>query len=177
PLSLHAALPISTVSTLLSNSTPCLAQWVRQPWSGTGRLRSVEISLKILTSEGGGFTSGSTEKQRPWAWPGPWYGSWPMITTSTFSKGVVFRALKQLSRSGKITLPAASSRARKSANFTIYGLSNSPDTSPCQSTLGLIASSKCCAAAVIRLLLGCPEIRPGASCAGTESHPGLRASR
>ena len=28
-------------------------------------------------------TPGGTEKHSPWAWPGPWYGSWPRITTFT----------------------------------------------------------------------------------------------
>jgi hypothetical protein len=31
----------------------------------------------MFTREGGGGTPSFTEKQRPWAWPSPWYGSCP----------------------------------------------------------------------------------------------------
>ena len=48
----------------------------------------------MFRSDGGVGTPSGTEKQRPIAWPAPWYGSWPRITTRTSSKGVSASALK-----------------------------------------------------------------------------------
>ena len=45
-----------------------------------------------MRSDGGGRTPGRTESASPWACPSPWYGSWPMRTTFTRSKGVSARA-------------------------------------------------------------------------------------
>ena len=38
--------------------------------------------------EGGAGVGGRMEKQRPWAWLGLWYGSWPVMTTLTVLSGV-----------------------------------------------------------------------------------------
>ena len=70
-----------TVRTALSSRTPCRAHASRLPCDGRGQPTSVSISLKMFSSEGGGFTPGCTEKHSPWAWPGPWYGSCPRINT------------------------------------------------------------------------------------------------
>jgi len=32
-----------------------------------------------------------TENAKPWAWPGPWYGSCPTMTTEILSNGVTVR--------------------------------------------------------------------------------------
>ena len=48
----------------------------------------------MICSDGGTGTPGFTEKHRPCAWPGPWYGSWPRITTFTASNGVASNAAK-----------------------------------------------------------------------------------
>src|SRR5262249_7005939 len=50
-----------TVSTVLSSKTPCLPQGTRQPLVGSGTPRSACSSLKMLTSDGGGFNPGGTE--------------------------------------------------------------------------------------------------------------------
>lgn len=42
----------------------------------------------MFCSEGGAGVGGRMEKQRPWAWLGPWYGSWPVMTTLTVLRGV-----------------------------------------------------------------------------------------
>ena len=52
------------------------------------------ISLKIFRSDGGSFTPGATENAKPCAWPGPWYGSCPRMTTLTRSSGVNSSARK-----------------------------------------------------------------------------------
>ena len=83
-----------TVKTVLSKNTPCSAHDVKQPWLGIGHLRSLLSSLKILTSEVGAAMPWSTEKHRPCAWFGPWYGSCPNITTRTSWNGVRENALK-----------------------------------------------------------------------------------
>ena len=82
-----------TVSVALSSSTPCPAHRVRLPDVGIGVPRSSCISLNMLTSDGGKGTPSFTEKLSPWAWPGSWYGSWPMMTTFTLSKGHRLKAL------------------------------------------------------------------------------------
>lgn len=43
-------------------------------------------SLYMFMRLGGGGVGGRTEKARPCAWLGPWYGSCPMITTRTSSQ-------------------------------------------------------------------------------------------
>ena len=42
-------------------------------------------SVWMFSSDGGTVLPGRTEKHSPWAWPGPWYGSWPRIITFTDS--------------------------------------------------------------------------------------------
>ena len=70
-----AACAASTVRTVLSRSMPRSAQVCRQPWAGGVRPRSRASSLRMLRRLGGMACPGGTEKARPWAWPGPWYGS------------------------------------------------------------------------------------------------------
>ena len=81
------------VRVALSSNTPCSAQRVKLPVGGASVPISALISLKILTKEGGKGTPSLTEKQSPCACPGPWYGSWPIITTFTLSKGHKLKAL------------------------------------------------------------------------------------
>ena len=47
----------------------------------------------MLINEGGTWIPLGTEKDKPIAWPGSWYGSWPIITTFTSDKGVSLKAL------------------------------------------------------------------------------------
>src|SRR3546814_452939 len=79
----EAACRALTVSVALSSSTPCRDHASRQPWSGGSMPRSSRSSFMMFCSDGGRGTPGRTEKQRPWAWPGPWYGSWPRTSTFT----------------------------------------------------------------------------------------------
>src|SRR5690606_10755932 len=118
------ALPCSTDSTALSSSTPRRAQGSRQPWSGRGSPSSVPISLKMFSSDGGTGTPGSTEKHRPWAWPGPWYGSWPRITTLTWSKGVASNAANRRGPGGYTCTPAALRWRRNADSSRISGRSS-----------------------------------------------------
>src|SRR5690606_35354230 len=118
------ALPCSTLSTALSSSTPRRAQGSRQPWSGRGRPSSCPISLKMLSSDGGTGTPGSTEKHRPWAWPGPWYGSWPRITTLTWSNGVASNAANRRGPGGYTLTPSALRWRRKRESSRISGRSS-----------------------------------------------------
>lgn len=66
---------------------------VRLPVAGGSVPVSAFISLKMLTSEGGKGMPSFTEKHKPCACPGPWYGSCPMITTFTRSNGQRLKAL------------------------------------------------------------------------------------
>lgn len=56
---------------VLRSSTPCSAQRVRLPFLGAEIHRSPCISLNIFISDGGFLTHSSTEKESPWACPGP----------------------------------------------------------------------------------------------------------
>ncbi len=72
------AAPLRTVRQALRRRTPWSAHPVRQPWPGCRQpATSRPSSLYMFTREGGGGTPSFTEKQRPWAWPSPWYGSCP----------------------------------------------------------------------------------------------------
>ena len=95
----------STVKIVLSNKTPCFAQFERSPcWDGE-IFRSELSSLNIFCKEGGILFPISTEKLSPLAWFWPWYGSWPIITTFKSDKLVNLKALKTLHWSGYIVLP------------------------------------------------------------------------
>ena len=51
-----------------------------------GQSKSEALSLKTFRKEGGhGKLSSAILNATPWAWPGPWYGSWPNTTTFTSS--------------------------------------------------------------------------------------------
>lgn len=45
-----------------------------------------------------------TEKQSPWAWLGPWYGSYPIMTTLRESKGVRSKAENNWLYGGKVVV-------------------------------------------------------------------------
>src|SRR5699024_7584985 len=79
----ECALPFSTVSTVFTKRTTCLAQSTKRPWFGRVTPSSFASSMNIFFNEGGGGTPGCTEKLNPCAWFGPWQGSWPKITTFT----------------------------------------------------------------------------------------------
>ena len=119
PISLcDIGLADSTVSDAFSNRTPCRAHFSRLPVPGTGISRSVLSSLNMLNSDGGGCTLSGTEKQRPCAWPGPWYGSWPIITTFTSEKGVQYQNPKQLKKEIRETKHEME-KAAKELNFIL----------------------------------------------------------
>ena len=114
----------STVRVLFSRRTPCFVQRVRSPEFGIGAPTSSWISLKILRSDGGIVTPGWTEKARPLAWPGPWYGSWPIMMTRT-SFRLQAKAEKTCSRGGYMVL-LWYSWCKKWDNWRKYVCSNSP---------------------------------------------------
>ena len=66
-------MPACTVSTVLSSSTPCLAQdsGIRDWVNDKTRQIPLHLALEMLTRDGGVRTPGKTEKQRPCAWSGP----------------------------------------------------------------------------------------------------------
>ena len=59
-----------TVQTVFKSKTPCSAQDFKQPLFGIVQPKSSRSSLKIFKSDGGGGTSGKTEKLKPCACPG-----------------------------------------------------------------------------------------------------------
>ena len=78
----EAGLLARTVRIVLRSKTPCLAQLSKLPFVlEIFTPRSLSISLKIFTSDGGGVMPFGTEKESPCACPLPWYGSWPRMTT------------------------------------------------------------------------------------------------
>ena len=58
----------------------------------------------MFTSDGGGFTPRRTEKHRPCAWPGPWYGSCPRMTTRVSAYGVRCSAWNTSSAGGNTSV-------------------------------------------------------------------------
>src|SRR3954464_15351697 len=60
-----------------------------------------------------GRTSGATENDRPTAWPGVGYGSWPTISTRTSSNGCL-NARSTFSPAGRYVRPSATSARRNS---------------------------------------------------------------
>jgi hypothetical protein len=88
-----------TVKIALSINTHWLAQGVRFPLFEGGIHMSVSSSLYIFFRLGGSF-SHSTEKLSQCAWFGPWYGSWPRMTTLRFERGVRENDSKTLSSGG-----------------------------------------------------------------------------
>ena len=92
PMSLwECASPLRTVNTVFNNRTPSRAQSCRcgevlwQPISSSN-------SWYIFLKDGGNLALGWTENANPCAWLGPWYGSWPKITTLISSNGVKSKA-------------------------------------------------------------------------------------
>src|SRR5450830_853082 len=128
-----AGCPSSTVRQVLSNNTPCCAQRTRLPPgdgnAGNGVPRSRCSSLKILRSDGGKGTPGATEKAKPSAWPRPWYGSCPSMTTRTASGGVSRSA--RSGWGGNTVAPSCSRCCRKFSNCTPAGAVKNPFTSAC----------------------------------------------
>lgn len=96
----EAGSPERTVRTEFKRSTPCSAQSVRSvcflliPMSDSS-------SLNILRRLGCRRDPSGTENESHIAAPGVWYGSWPRITTFTFSKGVMRKARNISFSSGK----------------------------------------------------------------------------
>jgi hypothetical protein len=82
-----AGCPSSTVRQVLSKRTPFCAHFTRLPpgcgRAGKGVPRSRCSSLKILRSDGGKRHTWRHGKRQPSAWPRPWYGSCPRMTTRT----------------------------------------------------------------------------------------------
>ena len=71
-------------------------------WEGDRTYGTYDRAANTFTSDGGISTSGFTEKHKPCAWPSPWYGSCPRITTFTSCSGVSANALNISSAGGKI---------------------------------------------------------------------------
>ena len=97
--------------------------------------RSSCSSLWMLTSDGGIATPGRTEKHRPWAWRGPWYGSWPRISTRVVGvrrevQGGEHLVVRRVDGRG-----ARARRARTPAARCQYGLANSPRSTGFQSVV------------------------------------------
>src|SRR3990167_6551836 len=78
----------------------------------------------MFCSDGGRATSSPTAKHRPLAWPAPWYGSWPSITTLTLSNGHKSKALKMFFGGG-YTAPFLYSSLTKAVSVAKYSLPNS----------------------------------------------------
>src|SRR3990167_7727251 len=78
----------------------------------------------MFCSDGGRATSSPTAKHRPLAWPAPWYGSWPSITTLTLSNGHKSKALK-IFFGGGYTAPFLYSSLTKAVSSAKYSLPNS----------------------------------------------------
>ena len=83
-----------TLRQVFRRKTPCRAHRVRSPEVGIGAPVSCCISWKMFRSDGGNGVPSCTLKHSPCACPGPWYGSWPRMTTLTWSMGVCWNALK-----------------------------------------------------------------------------------
>ena len=142
-----AGCPSSTVRQVFNSSTPRRAQSVRLPPGlgnvGNGVPRSRCSSLNILRNDGGGCTPGATENASPSAWPRPWYGSCPKITTRTASGAVSSSARSGLG--GKMAAPAANRPARNACSRTPCGAPKKSRTSPCQpGATGQCAGSTVC---------------------------------
>lgn len=91
----------STVRVAFNKKIPFSAHRVKFPWFGILKFGySFANSLKMFFNEGGWVTPGGTEKLKPCAWPCPWYGSCPIITTRTCLNGVKTNALKMRSTGG-----------------------------------------------------------------------------
>jgi hypothetical protein len=58
-------------------------QLSKLPCFGSAMPTSLFASFTMFLRLGGTGTPRHTENARPWAWPGPWYGSWPSTTTRT----------------------------------------------------------------------------------------------
>ena len=98
-LGMTAGRPSSTVSEVFSSSTPLPRPGVAGCRDdGAGRPRSRCSSLKMLRRLGGSGCPAGTENARPSACPGPWYGSWPRITTRTCDRRRQRQRAKDLGR-------------------------------------------------------------------------------
>ena len=105
PMSLwEFALSFSTVNIEFKSKTPCSAHNCKFPVLEIGIFRSELSSLNIFKSDGGIVIPSLTLKDNPFAWPRPWYGSWPIITTLTSFKCVELKALNKSEGFGKIVL-------------------------------------------------------------------------
>mmetsp|Transcript_25427 Transcript_25427/g.66075 ORF Transcript_25427/g.66075 Transcript_25427/m.66075 type:complete len:315 (+) Transcript_25427:538-1482(+) len=118
PLSLcEFASPFWTVSARFKSSTPRRAQAPRFPVVGyleTPESGSASSSLKMLSNDRG-IDLSLQENARPWAWPGPWYGSWPTMTILTSSSLQASNAAKIWSWGGYTATPSRRLPETKSA--------------------------------------------------------------
>ncbi len=113
-----------TVRQALSSRTPCLAHPTRWPWVGAVKpSTSVLNSLYMFRKLGGVVTPTLTLKQRPWACPGPWYGSCPSMTTLTSCMEQVRVQLKTSSGGGN-TVSLERSSDKKEASWGDRGWSH-----------------------------------------------------
>ena len=93
--------------------------------AGDGVPRSRASSLKMLRRLGGSAHARRTENARPSAWPRPWYGSWPRITTRTCARRRQSSARNGSAgidrRAGRPTLPRRSRPApgRRAADAAV----------------------------------------------------------
>ena len=83
-------------------------------------------------------TPSRTEKQRPCAWPEPWYGSCPRMTTRVSAYGVRWRAANTSSGDGYRVVLAL--RRTKACRLVQYGLVNSARSTGFQSVLAVTRS-------------------------------------
>lgn len=74
-----------TVSVAFNMSIPWPAQLCKYPWDGMVKPgMSLCNYLYMFIRLGGGVTPGRTEKHKPCAWPGLWYGSCPNKITFSY---------------------------------------------------------------------------------------------
>lgn len=142
----EAGSPERTLKMVLRRNTHCLLQSVRSVfvrWTHT----SDSSSLRILRRLGGSFVPSGTEKERPIAAPGVWYGSCPRITTRTLSSSKISNIRNMLCISGKHT-HSAYSLERVCISSEKYGCCISSDRFDCQEVDNWIAISRlygyCC---------------------------------
>jgi len=81
---------------------------------------------------GGTFTHFCTEKLSPCAWPAPWYGSCPKITTFKLSKLLYLKALKISISAGNIFFPSHFSASKNHSMRGKYSELNSLSRIFCQ---------------------------------------------
>ena len=107
--------------------------------AATAMPRSDCSSLQMLTSDGGGGTPRRTEKHSPCAWSGPWYGSWPRMTTAVSAYDVRCSARNTSAPAGRPCVRSRSA-ATNACSSLQYGLANSARSTGFQSVVGTATS-------------------------------------